>query len=544
MRLLIPLFLCLLNTPYSAALSAQTVDLVKARLKEAAQKSWELGTRSQALLELDSPSLSVFTATSIPGSPASLGSSNKTSTLTPHINAAKIALASGQLGDIIGISTEILNSRPDGSLALMKDGSSADPASNGVAMLVANWTEAQGPDFSSAASDQLAWLLEHVPRSDKGAISHRNNAVQLWSDFIYMVPPFLAYYGASTSNKTLIAESYRQIKLYREVLLDKSGLWQHIRQGSFEDKGLWSTGNGWAAMGMMRVAATIKAAGYEDEFKNELEDLSNWTAGIFDAMWPLLTSDNLFYNYADNPKTFLDAASSALMAASVYRAAALFNNTDYLAAAEKVYTTIGGSASSSPVPSSSVESSASTSTSDTEAPTATPAKRRSHSRRASHHRVPLHVLHPNSNTHHQPNLQTRAPTHIDSNGWLSPVVDPHAFHKLGKESAEGQAFVIMMYAARNDWLVKHRELPLNFKVSGSGTGPVANVVGVGVVAGSPASVGNGGAGGLSGAVNVGVSANETTGAGSSSNGATPVSAHDLFVGALAGACASLFTLFI
>jgi rhamnogalacturonyl hydrolase YesR len=148
----------------------------------------------------------------------------------------------------------------------------------------------QGSDFSAAASDQLTWLLNDVPRSSKGAISHRNNGVQLWSDFIYMVPPFLAYYGATTSNKTLITESYHQIKLYRDVLLDTSGLWQHIRQGSFEDKGLWSTGNGWATMGMMRVAATIKAAGYESEFTDELKDLSDWTAGIFDAMWPLLVS--------------------------------------------------------------------------------------------------------------------------------------------------------------------------------------------------------------------------------------------------------------
>ncbi|KAG9120140.1 hypothetical protein FRC07_004498, partial [Ceratobasidium sp. 392] len=188
-----------------ASLSAQTVDLVKARLKEAAQKSWELGTRAQALLELESPSISIFTATSIPGSPASLGSSNKTATLVPAVNAAKIALASGQLKEVLAISNDIVKSRPDGTLALMKDGSASDPASNGVAVLIANWTEAQGPDFSSAASDQLTWLLQHVPRSSKGAISHRNNAVQLWSDFIYMVPPFLAYYGATTSNKSLIA---------------------------------------------------------------------------------------------------------------------------------------------------------------------------------------------------------------------------------------------------------------------------------------------------------------------------------------------------
>ncbi|CAE6519467.1 unnamed protein product, partial [Rhizoctonia solani] len=256
MRMLFPLSLYALS---ASALSPATVDLVKARLKDAAQKSWEIGTRQQALLELESPSVSVFTATSIPGSPAAQSPTLRLS------NAARLAFTSGKLDDVVGMSHEILANKEAGTLPLMKDGSSADPASNGVGMIVANWTDAQGSDFEAAARDQLTWLLSNVPRSSEGAISHRNSEVQLWSDYIYMVPPFLAYYGASTSNRTLVAEAYKQIKLYRDVLLDKpTGLWQHIRQGSFEDRGFWSTGNGWAAMGIMRVAATIRAAGYAD----------------------------------------------------------------------------------------------------------------------------------------------------------------------------------------------------------------------------------------------------------------------------------------
>ncbi|KAF8597060.1 hypothetical protein BDV93DRAFT_499963 [Ceratobasidium sp. AG-I] len=521
MRVIIPFFLCVFHVVHVTALSAATVGLVKARLKEAAQKSWELGTRSQALLELDSPSVSVFTASSIPGSPAAKGTGVN---LTPVNNIIKSALASGELKDVVAISTEIVSTKAAGTLPLMKDGSAADPASNGVAVLVANWTGAQGSDFSEAAKDQLDWLLNHVPRSSKGAISHRNNAVQLWSDFIYMVPPFLAYYGATTSNSTLVAESYRQIKLYRDVLLDDSGLWQHVRQGSFEDKGLWSTGNGWAAMGMMRVAATIKAAGYESQFKDELKDLSTWTAGIFDAMWPLLTEDNLFYNYADNSKTFLDGASSALMAASVYRAAVLFGNTDHLAAAEKVYTTIGGEDPTSS--SSSVTSSATSSSTSTETPEPGRKRHAAAARRPQHHRVALSPLH---HSH-----SSRATKHLTSTGWLTPVVDPHAFHKVGKESAEGQAFVLMMYAARNDWIASGGVVGNGTAVKGKTNGAAANIVGVGVVAGSPASVGDGSSGGLSGVGNVGpsvsnsTSSNSTTSAGA--NGAQRTSAgHGLVV---------------
>jgi hypothetical protein len=210
------------------------------------------------------------------------------------------------------------------------------------------------------------------------------------------------------------------------------------------------------------------------------------------------------------------------MAASVYRAAVLFNNSKHIAAAEKVYTTIGGPTS---------PSSSSTSSSESESPTPTTSKkRRSHARRAQHHRVPISALH-----HHNP----RADTHITSDGWLTPVVDPHSFHKLGKESAEGQAFVIMMYAARNDWLAKGGQVGSgNGLVATGGSGSAAaNVVGVGVVAGSPASVGDGGSTGgegLNGVGNVGGNSNTTT---------TTANANGAIQGANLGAGALVVTVF-
>lgn len=41
--------------------------------------------------------------------------------------------------------------------------------------------------------------------------------------------------------------------------------------------------------------------------------------------------------------------------------------------------------------------------------------------------------------------------HIDSDGWLTPVVNPHSFGNEGEHSPEGQAFVLMMQAAWSDW---------------------------------------------------------------------------------------------
>ena len=57
-----------------------------------------------------------------------------------------------------------------------------------------------------------------------------------------MVPPFLAYYGVMNRNKSAVAESYNQIRLYRRYLRDSSNLWRHMVFGDSLDKGHWATG--------------------------------------------------------------------------------------------------------------------------------------------------------------------------------------------------------------------------------------------------------------------------------------------------------------
>ena len=71
----------------------------------------------------------------------------------------------------------------------MQDGSAGDPASIGVSVILANWTGQDDQDYAGAARDQLDFLLNHVPKTDDGAISHRVSEAQLWSDSVYMVRP-------------------------------------------------------------------------------------------------------------------------------------------------------------------------------------------------------------------------------------------------------------------------------------------------------------------------------------------------------------------
>ncbi|KAH0835728.1 Six-hairpin glycosidase-like protein [Lanmaoa asiatica] len=308
------------------------------------------------------------------------------------------------LSDVFAITHTIVANRSisngniTGPQPLIQDSSAGDPASIGVAVLLANWTgqgTLDGLDYSGAAQDQLEFLFQIAPKTQDGAISHRMDQVQLWSDSVYMVPPFLAYYGVTTQNMSLLQEAYTQISLYRNYLRDThaNNLWKHIQLGTYgTDNGHWSTGNGWAAAGMIRVLGTIQRSQYADSLKQQQEDLASWVQEIHDGMYPSLDSSGLFHNYADNSSTFLDASSTALLASTVYRLSLLWGVHTHLPQAEFSRKSLSTPANAS------------------------------------------------------------ALLHFTADGWLTPVVDPYSYPDRGQDSPEGQAFIISMQAAWRDWV--------------------------------------------------------------------------------------------
>jgi len=116
------------------------------------------------------PSFSVLT----PSSPHSLPPS-----LTASVNAS--------LADVYTIARNAVAALPpppsngSGQPLFVGDSSAGDPASIGVAVLIANWSRLAGEDYAGAATAQVEYLLgPAVPKTSDGAISHRVSQVQLW----------------------------------------------------------------------------------------------------------------------------------------------------------------------------------------------------------------------------------------------------------------------------------------------------------------------------------------------------------------------------
>lgn len=117
-------------------------------------KSWELGTASEALLELYNPSASVFGDAPFP-----IPTLSKDGTPSLAYAASKIQ---------IGAPPNVLANG---------DESAGDPASLGVSAVLLGKTDER---FATAAAAELQYLLREAPKYSNGAISQRTGDAELW----------------------------------------------------------------------------------------------------------------------------------------------------------------------------------------------------------------------------------------------------------------------------------------------------------------------------------------------------------------------------
>ncbi|KAJ7064739.1 family 88 glycosyl hydrolase [Mycena amicta] len=345
--------------------------------------SWEFGAATEALLELYNPAYSVFGPNPFP-----VPTMNVSTTLS--LSYAQSHIAYG----INGLSNG--------------DGAVGDPASLGVgAVMLAK----SNNSFAVACQEEIDYIISGAPRWPNGAISQRADVAELWADFMFMAPPYIAYFAADTDNETLLETAYRQSGLYREVLLfgtnsstpsplntsASDGRWHHIVGPQSADPGLWSTGNGWAAAGMARVLATVIKAPIAQNATwqaDAIADLTGWIKEIIDGARRSPADGGLLRNYLDTTEDghgFGEISGSSLIASVAYRMVILapkaFPASTYVAWADGVRLALGQN------------------------------------------------------------------DHVTSNGTVTPAVNPLGWQDTNPWTAgspEGQNFVVLMYAAWRD----------------------------------------------------------------------------------------------
>ncbi|TFK63599.1 hypothetical protein BDN72DRAFT_861999 [Pluteus cervinus] len=314
--------------PYDTGFDIQKV--VDVALQSSSH-SWEYGVAAEALLELYNPELSVFGAKPFP-----VPTVQKDSVQSLAYASTKIEIGDG----VNGLST--------GS------GSVGDPASLGVSAVLLGKTDQV---FADASSRQVVYMTQIAPRYSNGAISHRSDVAELWADFMYMGPPFLAYYAADTNDEQLFLDAINQARTYRQILQPPTpgncpGTWRHIIGPESQDTGLWSTGNSWAAAGMTRILATLNSAPIAQDKpwrQDSINDLTSWIKEILDGVRSANLDGGLLRNYLDNQDAnnsgFGETSGSSLLASVAYRMAVMrpdIFGSEYVDWADGIRETLGG----------------------------------------------------------------------------------------------------------------------------------------------------------------------------------------------------------
>ncbi|CAL1703960.1 unnamed protein product [Somion occarium] len=298
------------------------------------RSSWEQGIASQALLE-------TYTQHTLP-------SDHGLPDLLPYLHGF--------------VHDAIVRQADDGRLAvaLNGDGTSdpgaADPTCIGETLyyLLRKFpTEVDFNRLISAVERMLDYVLKTCPRAvveqivnrnpsqDDLLLSHRIDALQIWSDTVYMLPPFLAaaavYYTQHPNPQydppSLLRMAIQQVILAATALQSSDGEWSHIydlTERKFQRKGFWGVGNGWVCGGIIRIFRTLVSSLLpgNEQLKDIL--LNTEVADRLKRCYDLLTHtlkaclhhirpDGLFHDVLDDPSSFVETNLSQQLSYSLYR---------------------------------------------------------------------------------------------------------------------------------------------------------------------------------------------------------------------------------
>ncbi len=205
----------------------------------------------------------------------------------------------------------VLRQSEDGRLSVVySDNGITDPACNGEAVLHAYHTTGE-EEFKTAADKILEWLLVKAPRSKDDTIYHTMNSPEIWSDALYMAPPFISVAGNHN-------DAINQIDGIRKILWNPehqlfSHRW-HDGEQRFINRRFWGGGNGWAAASFSRIIRSLP-----EEMKKEKEKITGYHKELLDGCIAHMRTDGLFYDFVNEPNTFIETNLAQMLAYSIFR---------------------------------------------------------------------------------------------------------------------------------------------------------------------------------------------------------------------------------
>jgi unsaturated rhamnogalacturonyl hydrolase len=241
---------------------------------------------------------------------------------------AQAFLEMGEFDLAISLARGAILRQEKGRFSVLKgNGPISDCSSIGEVVLFAA-KQTSDPIFQKGVGEMLNVIKTTNHRTSDGIIYHTQEPQKgLWSDFTYMLPPFLTAAGE-------YQEAMKQIEGYRIYLYhEKDKLYSHMwddEKKQFAREDFWGVGNGWSAAGMTRVIKMLPAS-----MSVEKKMLMGYVRDVIDGCLKYLRNDGLFHNVVNKPETFPEVNLSQMLCYSIFRGvSAGYLGSSYLKPAE------------------------------------------------------------------------------------------------------------------------------------------------------------------------------------------------------------------
>lgn len=199
-----------------------------------------------------------------------------------------------------------------GRFSVLKgNGPISDCASIGEVVLFAA-RHTGDPIFQKGADEMLQVIKTTSHKTSDGIIYHTQEPQKgIWSDFTYMLPPFLVASGE-------IEVAFRQIEGYRKCLYsEQDKLFSHMyddEKKTMNRADYWGVGNGWSAAGMARIIKMLP-----DERMAEKKLLIGYVRDLLDGCLKYLRPDGAFHDVVNKPDTFVEVNLSQMLCYTIFR---------------------------------------------------------------------------------------------------------------------------------------------------------------------------------------------------------------------------------
>jgi len=209
------------------------------------------------------------------------------------------------------VNEALLRQTPDGRTCMLGSNNNVtDPVAAGYGILKCH--ELFGDEKYQQAADRLYNYCKNIaPRNDSGVVYHVNNSREIWSDSLYMLPPFLAAYGDYD-------ECLKQIRGYRACLWNADQkLYAHRwsdDQNSFINAKFWGGGNGWAAASFSIIYELLPAD--QQAYKTEIV---TYLTELLDGLQTTVRPDGLFNDFVGEPDSFVETNLSQMAAFAIFK---------------------------------------------------------------------------------------------------------------------------------------------------------------------------------------------------------------------------------